>query len=111
MVGSWSNLSISNLIDGRCFRFPLAGIVGIVIITACRGDETPEAECNASSVPTRCSSSFWSNVNESFAFKLKGGDMRDSPVSVQEHRDNVVKLMRSAPTSASRSTASRSRAS
>ena len=83
--------------DRRTFRFLFAGIVGIAISSAYHGDETPETELQRLVRPFSTQQFVLLNVDESFAFKLNNGDTRVIRlVSVQEHKDNVVKLMRRA---------------
>jgi hypothetical protein len=81
----------------RIWTFFLTGIALIAAASACRGEETPEAALQRLIRPYSTQQIVWLNANESNTFKLNSGEARTIRlISVQEHRDSVVKFVRRA---------------
>jgi murein DD-endopeptidase MepM/ murein hydrolase activator NlpD len=79
----------------RLLTMWLTAAIGMIAIA--RGAETREAELNRHVKPYSNQQIVWLNVNETYVFKLRGGAQRAVRlVSVREHRDRVVNLMRRA---------------
>jgi hypothetical protein len=79
---------------------PLIGRVLVFLIAAefivvCHGAETPEEMLNRLIRPYSTQQIVWLDVNESYTFRLNNGDKRVIRlISVDDHRDSVVKLVR-----------------
>jgi hypothetical protein len=70
-------------------------ITAIAAGTICRGAESPEAQLNRLIRPYSQQQIVGLDVGESYAFKLKSGDKRRvRVVSVQDHSDSVINLVR-----------------
>jgi hypothetical protein len=80
---------------------PLLRRVSVLLIAAmgiaaeCRGEPTPESELNRLIRPYSTQQIVWLDVNESYTLKLRdGGERVIRLISAEDHRDNVVKLIR-----------------
>lgn len=70
-------------------------VAAIAVAPMCRAEATPETELNRLIKPYSTQQIVWLNVGESYTFKLKNGvDRVVRLVSVQDHRDSVVSLVR-----------------
>jgi murein DD-endopeptidase MepM/ murein hydrolase activator NlpD len=79
----------------RRFTLFLAAAIGTTFLA--RGAESPDANLARCTKPYSNQQIVWLNANETYTFKLKDGSQRNIRlISVREHRDSVVNLMRRA---------------